>query len=74
MSNWPKAGDKMRFLSKNGYDNELKAAQAKIKEGEVLTVSKFHLGGWHSSIEFEELTGRFNSVMFEPAQHSRKGK
>jgi len=69
MREWPKAGDRMRFLSRNGYENELKAAQAKIKEGEILTVSKFHLGGWHSSIEFEELTGRFNSVMFEPVNH-----
>jgi hypothetical protein len=62
---WPRKGDRMRFLGENGYPHELAAAKAKMKDGEVFTVEKFHLGGWHSDIEFEELTGKWNSVMFE---------
>jgi hypothetical protein len=30
----------------------------------VVTVKKFDLGGWCSSITFEELPGKWNSVMF----------
>lgn len=62
---WPRKGDKMRFLAKNGYPHQLEAAKAKMKEGEILTASNIRVGSWESSIEFEELTGRWNSVMFE---------
>lgn len=62
---WPAKGDKMKFLAANGYDHQLEAAKAKMKEGEILTVNNIRVGSWESSIEFEELTGRWNSVMFE---------
>lgn len=62
---WPAKGDKMKFLAANGYCHQLEAAKAKMKEGEILTVSNIRIGGWESSIEFDELTGRWNSVMFE---------
>lgn len=62
---WPSKGDKMRYLAENGYDSERDAANAKMKRGEILTVERFHLGNWQSLVEFEELTGRWNSVMFE---------
>jgi hypothetical protein len=61
---WPEPGDKMQFLDRNGYDVELEAARKVFTKGQVVTVKKFDLGGWCSSITFEELSGKWNSVMF----------
>jgi len=61
---WPEPGDKMQFLDRNGYDVELEAARKVFTKGQVVTVKKFDLGGWCSSITFEELPGKWNSVMF----------
>ena len=61
---WPEPGDKMQFLDRNGYDVELETARKVFTKGQVVTVKKFDLGGWCSSITFEELSGKWNSVMF----------
>lgn len=65
-SAWPMAGDKMRFLGKNGYDHQLAEASKLLSVGDVLTVKRCYVGSFDHSIEFEEMTGRsFNGVMFE---------
>jgi hypothetical protein len=32
--NWPKPGDRMRFMNRNGYDSEREAALAKAQKDE----------------------------------------
>lgn len=60
-----KAGEKVRFLDRNGYDHELKAAQALFRVGEELTVSDVQIGKWSSIYVIEGQKGGFNTVMFE---------
>ncbi len=62
---WPAAGDKMRFLGKNGYDAELERALDTFEIGAVLTVKDCRVGGWEHSVAFEGVQGRWNGVMFE---------
>lgn len=64
---WPKAGDKMRFLGKNGYDFQLADAKKHFSEGQILTVVGCRVGAFDHTIKFEEEPKRwFNGVMFEP--------
>lgn len=61
---WPRKGDRMRFLNQNGYDHDRIDALKVMKEGDVLTVKSIDVGEWHHTIEFEEVGGRHNGVMF----------
>ena len=59
------AGTVVYFLDENGYDSEREHAREHLVKGQVLTVSEIDVGGWSSSVEFEELPGKwFNTVMF----------
>lgn len=62
---WPKPGDKMRFRNENGYPFELADAQKVMTEGQIFTVKKCRVGDFSHSVEFEEITGNWNGVMFE---------
>lgn len=62
---WPKPGDKMRFLGKNGYPFELEEAMKVMSPGDVFTVKSGSVGGFSNSIRFAEIDGSWNGVMFE---------
>lgn len=52
----------------NGYENEIKKAQTLIEnygKDPVFTVKNVHIGNWHTSIEFHEISGHWNSVQFD---------
>lgn len=59
------AGTKVVFLNKNGYDMDRKRANDVIGENNPVTVRRCHIDSWNSDYEFEEVEGRFNTVMFE---------
>ena len=61
---WPKPGEKMRFLNRGGYDHERAAAAKVMREGEVFTLKTIKIGDWSHTLEFEEIAGRWNGVMF----------
>lgn len=58
-------GRKVRFLSRNGYDRELKEAQSYFRKDQILTVNEIYVGGSSSEVEFVEVPDiKFNTVMF----------
>lgn len=65
---WPRKGDKMKFLGVHGYDYQLKEALAKFDTHTLYTVVRCDVGDWSHSIQFEEIEGEYNGVMFEMAQ------
>lgn len=71
---WPKRGDTMRFLGRNGYEFQLAEALKQFTPGETYTVSDCRVGSWDHSISFEGVDGRFNGVMFEDAALSASDK
>lgn len=62
---FPGAGDKVRFIGRNGYDFELVQAMIEFEVGEIVTVAKTCIGGFKSSYRFEGRNDSFNTVMFE---------
>jgi hypothetical protein len=62
---WPKPGDKMRFLGKNGYDFQREQALRVMTVGDVFTVHSISVGESSHSIVFREIGGNWNGVMFE---------
>lgn len=62
---WAHKGDKVRFIARNGYDGELNRAKAIIKPGAVLTVAAVDVRSSSSDYTFEEVLGKWNTVMFE---------
>jgi hypothetical protein len=71
LKGWPNPGDKMRFLGANGYDHDLAAAfDAGFSACETYTVKNIDVGDWQHTIEFEEIPGRFNGVMFKAQSKS----
>jgi hypothetical protein len=62
---WPQPGDKMRFLNKNGYPDELQAAQIVFAPWAVYTVKSCDVGSFDHRITFEGIDGRWNGVMFD---------
>jgi len=61
---WPRRGDRMRFLNRNGYDHELESARKLFRVRKHYTVVDCHVGDWHHSVAFEGVPGRHNGVMF----------
>lgn len=57
-------GTKMRFLYKHGYDGERKRASEIIGD-RIVTVREATIARSSSDYEFEEVSGKWNSVMFE---------
>lgn len=62
---WAHKGDKVRFLARNGYDSELSRAKGIMKPGAILTVAATQVHSSSSDYIFDEITGRWNTVMFE---------
>jgi hypothetical protein len=62
---WPRQGDKMIFLGKNGYDYQLEAAKKIFNVGQEYMVERCDVGDWSHSIKFYCIDGLFNGVMFE---------
>jgi hypothetical protein len=66
MNIYAKPGTKVRYLAKNGYEGERKFANTILSEGQILTVAETDVGGWRTTVYFEEYPRcGFNSVMFE---------
>jgi hypothetical protein len=67
---WPKRGDKMHFLNRNGYDGERTRAAEIFDTNQSYTVKSISIGSWSSLIYFEEVDGGWNSVMFDFAEEN----
>lgn len=57
-------GTKVHFLNKNGYDGERERAAAALADHDVVTVKECRIGSSSSTYEFEEVEGKWNTVMF----------
>jgi len=68
LDGFPKAGDRMRFLGRNGYPVQLEHALKHFEVGQELVVEESEVGGWETLLKFEGNDGWFNSVMFESCQ------
>lgn len=64
-TDWPRRGDKMRFLGKNGYAQELESAKRTFAEGGIYEVENCEVGDSHHVVGFKGVPGRHNGVMFE---------
>lgn len=62
---WPKRGDTMKFLGRNGYDHELRAAMDAFKIGQEYKVRDCEVGDWSHCVWFEDVPYAWNGVMFE---------
>lgn len=62
---WFPKGTKVRWIDSNGFDYQRDRAREKIGTNRTLTVKSCNIGGSSSTYEFEEIEGRWNSVMFE---------
>lgn len=71
---WPRKGDTMRFLNRHGYDFEREAAAEVMTEGQTFTVKKCDVGSFSHSVQFEEIAGSWNGVMFELLSASTAGE
>lgn len=71
---FPDPGDKMIFLNRNGYDSERERAASVFTAGKEYTVRDVSIGSWTTSLQFDEVEGRWNSVMFGFASLSQLAK
>lgn len=59
-------GKRVKFLNHNGRDSERELALKRgLVEGQILTVKTCKVGTWSSEYSFYEVSGQFNTVMFE---------
>jgi hypothetical protein len=63
--NFPGKGDKVRFMNQNGYDTEREKALKAIGLERIVTVVHCDIGSSSSSYTFEEVPGKWNTVMFD---------
>lgn len=61
---WPKPGDQMFFLNKNGYDYQRQKAAEIFQEGFSYEVENCEVGAFDHDIKFKGIDGRHNGVMF----------
>jgi hypothetical protein len=66
-SAFPRPGDKVLFLGRNGYDHQLKEARKVFLLDHIYTVESCDIGPWSSTLTFVGIDGSYNSVMFEPS-------
>ena len=59
-----KPGTVVIFTANGGYDSGVLAQERGFVIGNRYTVKAIHVGGWSTSVEFEEIGGSWNSVMF----------
>ena len=62
---WPRNGQKVRFLNKNGYEYQLEKAKEAFNVDDEYTIKDCVVGMSSSYYKFEEVTGDWNTVMFE---------
>jgi hypothetical protein len=76
MNIYSKAGSKVIFAHPgNGYKHDQEQAAEYLKVGEVYTVSRTEVGGFHTEVYLEEVPGRgFNSVMFDDSEGTAEGR
>lgn len=55
----------VKFLGKNGTDQDLEEAKKLFETGKIYAVYKVVIGDWQTQIYFPNYTTGFNSVMFE---------
>lgn len=68
MDIYAEAGDKVVYLGENGQDYQRERVESQgIRAGDVLTVVYCDVDSWSTAVEFEEIKGCHNSVMFEDA-------
>lgn len=66
MNIYAKKGDKVIYLSENGYDSDKEYADTILKKGETYTVGKTVVHSWMTDVYLEEFPDHiFNSVMFD---------
>jgi hypothetical protein len=58
-------GTKVRWNNRGGYDFERKQAASILNESSVYTVKSCNIGSSSSTYELEEVSGRWNTVMFD---------
>lgn len=52
-----------------GYDYDKEKANKHLKAGEIYTVERTEVGGWHTDVFLKEIPGIcFNSVHFQPVE------
>jgi len=59
------SGTKVMFLDKNGSDYDRVEAEKVLKVGQIYTIVDIQVSSWISHVKLEEVSGRFNSVMFD---------
>lgn len=60
-------GTTVTFLNKNGYDSERARANAVFSTDKTYTVEHMEVGQSSSTVQFAEVAGRWNTVMFDNA-------
>ena len=60
-----KAGDKVRYLDKNGHDYQRELARKVFGVDAILTVERISVGRSSSKYFFKDVPGEWNTVMFE---------
>ena len=56
---------KLVFEGKGGYEFERESAKEKLVIGRSYTVEKVEVGSWNTEIYLTNVTGSFNSCLFE---------
>lgn len=64
MDIYSRPGTKVKFIGRNGHDYQLAKAKEIFTEGQILTIKQIDVSNWSSSVQFEEVGGWFNTVMF----------
>lgn len=65
MNIYAKKGSKVVFTGKNGSDWDQQDAQKRLIIGSVYTVKRTDVGNWSSTVEFQEVEGSYNTVLFD---------
>ena len=56
---------KLVFEGNGGYDSERKSAKDKLVIGQSYQVEKIQVGGWNTEVHLTNVSGSFNSCLFE---------
>lgn len=61
-------GRKVYFTTEGGYSLENEIANKKFSLNQELTVKEIYVGRSSSNVEFDEVEGRWNTVMFSDSK------
>jgi hypothetical protein len=65
---WPKKGDKMTFVGRDGYPHQVTAARKVFTVGSEYEVVDCDVAASSHSIKFVGIDGRWNGVLFQRAK------